>query len=100
MSNKLKASDIDTIIMEALQILKKRQEAEQQIVDTMLTAMQNRRLVEENEGLRRENDRLLEQLRVLSLFLNGFVGPVPTSDEWRMMCNMVSEYKAALRQGV
>lgn len=30
-------------------------------MDSMLTAMQNKRLIEENEALRRENDRLWEK---------------------------------------
>lgn len=33
-------------------------------MDSMLAAMQNKRLVEENEALRRENDRLWEMLSV------------------------------------
>lgn len=79
-------NEINDIIREALQILKRRQEAAQQQADI--------------ERLKAENERLREEARVRSLILDGFVGPVPTSDEWRMMCSKANELKAALRQEV
>lgn len=39
-------------------------------MDSMLAAMQNRRLIEENEALRRENDRLWEKGNRIRFLLN------------------------------